>query len=278
MDRIRVYEAAKKLNLESKNLIKTLQEKGVDVKSPISFITKAQFDDLLNTMTSSEDKPPTGDGKVLDLPRKPAEKEKAEPAQQAAGAGEAEKETSKLSLVKPEPEPKEAKKPAKKKARTRKAKKAASAKKAAAAKKAEAAKPAKAPAKSARRPKTGGARKQPVTSAVSYLALGIAAMALLAALVINSSVSKNAAGVQQAVTATQGIDAEMAAINDGLRINQDLIFENRDALAQLKLSQAQGDLAEQSAALDELAATLPADLAARVTGLSRGLETLASSL
>lgn len=270
MEKIRVYEAARKLNLESKDLIKTLQEKGIDVKSPISFITKAQFDDLLNAMTSSEDKPSTGEGKVLDLPRKPAEKEEAKPAPQAAG--EAEKETSKLSLVKTEPEPKEAKKPAKKKARARKAKKAAPAKKAAAAK------PAKAPAKSARRPRTGGARKQPVTSAVSYLALGIAAMALLAALVINSSVSKNAADVQQAVTATQGIDAEMAAINDGLRINQDLIFENRDALAQLKLSQAQGDLAEQSAALDELAATLPADLAARVTGLSRGLETLASSL
>ncbi len=111
----------------------------------------------------------------------------------------------------------------------------------------------------------------------------MAVIVILAMLVLNSNISKNAAGVNQANTLAQSLQAEMAGVNDGLRINQDLIFENRDAITSLaaqindiRQTQIRVDLSSRSDALKELAPSLPADISNRVLNISKGLNSLAS--
>ncbi len=264
MDKIRVYEAAKKLNIKTKELINLLLGRGIAVKSPISFISQSDFESLLNSMTASgKDKKP-----------KSARAKKKKRAVKSASA--LKKEKSKLSLVPPlaseegenpevekvdstpEPEKKIDKKmePAKKKHGLPKKHESV---------KSGAPVPLAEPAK-------------PKSSLLSYLTFAMAAVALLITIVLSFNVSDNTSGVNRIGEASEALKAELAAVNDGIRINQDLIFENRDSIANVQKTQARLDLSKLSAALEELAPSLPAEISKRVLNISKGMNSLASSL
>ena len=57
MGKKRVYEAARRLNLETSELMKLLQEQGVTVKSPISFISEDDFENVSNSLVTPQGKP-----------------------------------------------------------------------------------------------------------------------------------------------------------------------------------------------------------------------------
>ena len=57
MGKKRVYEAARRLNLETSELMKLLQQQGITVKSPISFISEDDFEKVSSSFASSQEKP-----------------------------------------------------------------------------------------------------------------------------------------------------------------------------------------------------------------------------
>lgn len=267
MDKIRVYEAAKKLNIQTKELINLLLGKGIAVKSPISFISQHDFESLLNSMTD------TGQTKKA----KPARAKKKKRVVKTASPPK--KKKSKLSLVppltaeeaesaegekvdsKPEPEKKSVEKTEPEKKKHKLPKKHEPVKSGATAPPAPLAAPAK-----------------PKSSLLSYLSFGMAAMALLIALALSLNVSDNTSGLSKMSDAADALKVELAGVNDGIRINQDLIFENRDSIVNVQRTQARIDLSRHSAALEELASSLPSNISRRVLNISKGMNSLASSL
>jgi hypothetical protein len=275
MDKIRVYEAAKKLNIETKELINLLLGKGIVVKSPISFISQEDFDNLLSSMTD------TGKSKKV----KPTKAKKKKQAAKSASAPK--KKKSKLSLVppltseeaeaqksekvelKPEPEPTPEQEPEKKSG----TKTTPEIKKHSAPKKDEPVKPA-----AAKPVATSAEPKKPRTSLLSYISFVMAAAALLIAITLSSNVSDNKSGLNEINATADALKAELAGVNDGIRINQDLIFENRDSISNVMRTQARVDLSRHSVALEELAPSLPPNISSRVLNISKEMNSLAASL
>ncbi|VAX24482.1 hypothetical protein MNBD_NITROSPINAE04-729 [hydrothermal vent metagenome] len=280
MDKIRVYEAAKKLNIKTKELINLLLSKGIAVKSPISFISQRDFESLLNQMTAP--------GKnVKTKPGKAKKKKRAVKAVKSVSAPK--KKKSKLSLVPPlpsdevenpesveesstpEPEKKIGKKAAPEKKKHKLPRKHEPVKPGS---------PAPAPVPVVPAPVAAPGKSQ--SSALSYLSFAMAAIALFVTLGLSSNVANNTSSVSQinqTVSQTaNALKAELAGVNDGIRINQDLIFENRDSIANALRTQTRIDLSKQSAALKELAPSLPAKISTRILDISKGMNSLASSL
>lgn len=267
MDKIRVYEAAKKLNIETKELINLLLGKGIAVKSPISFISQQDFERLLNSMTTA--------GKSAKV--KPAKAKKKKRVVKTASAPK--KKKSKLSLVpplasdgaeisksekvdlKPEPEKTSGEKVKPEKKKLRIPKKHEPVKSGVIAPPVPLAQPAK-----------------PRSSLLSYLSFAMAAMALLVAFALSLNVSDNRSGLSKMSDAADALKVELAAVNDGIRINQDLIFENRDSIINVTRTQTRIDLSRHSAALEQLAPALPLNISKRVLNISKGMNSLAASL
>jgi len=277
MDKIRVYEAAKKLNIKTKELINLLLTRGIAVKSPISFISQSDFESLLNQMTAPGKNAKTKPGK--------AKKKKRAVKSASAPKSAPKKKKSKLSLVPPLPSdevesPKSVKDDAKPEPDKEIVKKAASEnKKHKAPKKHESVKSGvTAPLAPLAPPAPLVAPGKPQSSVLSYLSLGMAAIALLITLVLSSNVANNKSSVIQIGQTADALKAELAGVNDGIRINQDLIFENRDSIADVLTTRARIDLSRQSSALKELAPSLPAKISERLLDISKGMNSLASSL
>lgn len=276
MDKIRVYEAAKKLNIKTKELINLLLSKGIAVKSPISFISQRDFETLLNSMTAP--------GKNVKTKAARAKKKKrAVKAVKSVSAPK--KKKSKLSLVPPLPSdevenPESAEKSSTPEPEKKIGKKAAPEKKKH--KLPRKHEPVKQGPPAPAAPVPMAASGKPQSSTLSYLSFAMAAIALFVTLGLSSNVANNSSSVSQiSQTVSQTANAlktELAGVNDGIRINQDLIFENRDSIANVLRTQARIDLSKQSAALKELAPSLPAKISTRILDISKGMNSLASSL
>ncbi|VAX23551.1 hypothetical protein MNBD_NITROSPINAE03-1551 [hydrothermal vent metagenome] len=271
MDKIRVYEAAKKLNIKTKELINLLLSRGIAVKSPISFISQRDFESLLNSMTAP--------GKNVKTKAVKAKKKKrAVKAVKSVSAPK--KKKSKLSLVPPLPSD-EVKNPESVEKSSAPEPEKKIGKKTAPEKKKHKLPRKHEPVKSVS-PAPLAPPVKPQSSVLSYLSFGMAAIALLITLGLSSNVSNNTSSVSQinqTVSQTaSALKAELAGVNDGIRINQDLIFENRDSIANVLRTQTRIDLSKQSAALKELAPSLPAKISTRILDISKGINSLASSL
>ncbi len=277
MDKIRVYEAAKKLNIKTKELINLLLSKGIAVKSPISFISQRDFESLLSSMTAP--------GKNVKTKTARAKKKKravkaVKAVKSVKSVSAPKKKNSKLSLVPPLPSDEaESQQSVREGSAPEPEKKIG-----------EKAEPEKKKHKLPRKhesvksvsPAPLAPPVKPRSSVLSYLSFAMAAIALLITFVLSSNVSNNTSSVSQinqTVSQTaNALKAELAGVNDGIRINQDLIFENRDSIANVLRVQTRIDLSKQSAALKELAPSLPAKISTRILDISKGMNSLASSL
>jgi len=269
MSNIRVYQAAKKMNMETKELMKLLNDRGVTIKSPIASISEEKFNELLESITSdpAEEKD-AGSEKVLDFAEKAAE---SKMKSVSPPAGE-EKEKSKLALVPPLPTVKSGPpEQVDEKGSVERNKPDPS---------------SAVPTATVSEQKPGG------VSIISYLALGTAAIALLAMLTISSSISDNSAGilhnsagVTKALETSNAFKSELAAVKDGIQYNQEVIFDNQGSIADLgarvgdiKRAQIQIDLSKQSAALEELAPVFDGDISKKLLDISKDLSSLATSI
>lgn len=275
MNGIRVYEAARKLNIDTSKLMKILAKEGVKIKSPISFISQSDFEKTLSMLTSSQ-KTAKKTGGLKITGKQKQEKDFTKLSLVAPAAGKA--ATGKTATGKPvsdkisneseaevipigklvKEEQKEAEKPVEteKQAKTRKPPKI---------------KPEPKPKKNGR--------------SLIYLALGMAAAALLAIFLINSDMKSSLANLSESVESNSALSANVATLTDGVRVNENMIVQNQSALADLsgevnamKHAQARLDLQKRSKALEELSSTLTGDMPLRIQKLSQELGRLASSL
>ncbi|MGK7344511.1 MAG: translation initiation factor IF-2 N-terminal domain-containing protein [Candidatus Nitrospinota bacterium M3_3B_026] len=268
MSGIRVYEAARKLNIETKELMRILGERGAPVKSPISFISQSDFDDVLDFLTTSgpgdageegqaprislvqpqqaEKRPEESPADVIPFSRPAGEEKGEEPerrtAKDAEQTAEAEQEPAPSSAPPPEKPP-----------------------------------PAAVSGKPAR-----AWRGQAI---LSFLALGVASAAMLIALIMNTYIEKNTVGVNEALSAAGALEGEMGALREGVGLNESMITENSGAIARvrgqveaMRRDRARGELMDRSSALEELSTAFPAETAQRLRSISGGLRGLASSL
>lgn len=277
MGDIRVYEAARKLNIETKELMRLLGERGKPVKSPIAFITQADMDDILNYLTSSGGK---------EAPEESGEAEEVSAEGGTGGASIAEEvEERKISLVKEESE-----EPAREAAgRVIQMPAPAAVKEAETGEEAEEPEEAeKAPAASVEgQPMMATSSPQPqkAQTILSFLAIAVASAAMLLVLVLNSSITKNTEGITRAMETAAALQTKTAALDDGVSINKGAIEEQGAAITDLRgridaagRAQARADLLRRSEALDSLSVTARGGAAARLERLAQELRQLASSL
>ncbi len=286
MSRIRVYEAAKKLNMETKELLKILNEKGVVAKSPISFIEQSEFDNILESMTGSTatSAEETGEGKIIDF--QDNQKEAGDEAVASAEDTQSESEELKLALVPPPSnaiKTEGAPEPEKTEPGSQEQTESTEQEPVAAEQKAESAEPEK-PAAAAPQ-----AEKQSSGGALSYIALGLAVATLIAMLALNSNINQNTALIEsnsaKAAQATALLEKELGVVGDGVRINQDMIFENQEGIDAVnsRINEAarasvKGNLEKQSTALKELVPSVDGQVADKILDISNGLSGIATSL
>jgi len=255
MGEIRVYEAARRLNVDPVDLINTLAKKGIDAKSPISLISQEAFDEVLSSMTAA----PEGETKMEET-SKPAGSETLS----------AEKERARLSLVtSAQPEPATA--ISSETDEVEDTAEPATAKR-------ESVPPYEAPAIAAQ-PKTGG------PSTLHYVTIGIASVALLAALVLGAAVTRHNTEIGKITESAAALKTEMTTAQAGIKSNQNMIMDTRVTVTELKnkmdlasRAQAKDSLMERSASLEELSATLPVQSADKMRNVAAGLNALASSM
>ncbi|MBF0171402.1 MAG: translation initiation factor IF-2 N-terminal domain-containing protein [Nitrospinae bacterium] len=242
MENLRVYEAARKLNIETAELMARLAARGVTVTGPIDTVTEADLDavaeELKSAPAKAEASAEPAPAPVLRLA--PREEKPATPADDAAPAVEetvAEKAPHHPKTHHTAPAPHHASK----------------------------------------------ASKTP--TALASGALALAALALLLTYGLYTTVKEQGAGIatladRTVATAAAAQDASLNAesalsmsVNNGNRLTQ---LDRRVAVAeQARLT---GELTRRSAALGELAPTLPGAQAERVAAFARRLEALARAL
>lgn len=251
MSGIRVYEAARKLNIETRELMRILEERGAPAKSPIAFISQSDFDDILDYLTTGEKSEAGGEGPEPRISL----------VQPAAEAGP---ETERADVI-------PFSKPAEKGEKTPRREKPAPKEKTA---------PPPPQAASA-----GQARTWSGQTILSFLALGVASAAMLIALVMNTYIEKNTAAVGEALSAAGALEGEIGSLADGVSLNESMIIENSAAIARAqgaveaeRRGRVRDELLNRSAALEELSAALPADAAARLRSVSSGLRGLAGAI
>lgn len=270
MDKIRVYEAAKKLKMETAELVDRLAKIGIKVKSPIASISLADFEKATASFAADKNK------------AKP-EKAKVEAKQAVAPAKEAKK--SPLSIVKT-PENKKPEKAAvvvslERPAKEEKAQKIVK-KEEPAAKKVE---------KKEEKVKT----PEPVAPAVvevkkdkgimSFIAVGLAAAAVLAVLVLDARVKETAISLNNTNSVAATLKSDLAVLSEDGQENLSMILENRDAVSDVETTtdvmqrvRASDDLLRNANSIKELSSTAPAETAQRLEKLSEGLRDLALSI
>ncbi|VAX24103.1 hypothetical protein MNBD_NITROSPINAE02-2241 [hydrothermal vent metagenome] len=266
MSGIRVYEAARKLNMETSKLMKLLGQKGVKIKSPISYVTQAQLDKALEapkgvrSIKQTAKKKPKAKtakkGTKLSLVTTTLPKKLDESDAEVIPIARASKEKKEAPAIKEKVE--EAKTDVKP----------------------DEAKPEKAP------PKQKVKEKEKTGSGVlAYLALGLATAAMIAVLLLNSEVTNKAAVIDKAAASANAVTGKLATLEDTVRLNKNMILKNQSELkdvsgnvGSMKVSQARLDIMKRSAALKELSSSLPGDLAPRIERLSQSLRALGSSL
>ncbi len=246
MSEMRVYEAARKLNMSVDEAMGLLAGKGVDVKSPISVITQGQFDEILDSFTRE---PQAAPAKTPEPP---------EPAPEAP----VEKERGRLTLVTPITAAKQAQEPqpaheADEDEDTPSAKATAQA---------EPVPPAKDPLAASQISKGGDFSKTMV-----YTAAGLSIVALLAVIALTVTAVRNA--------------KEVGALTSTVQTNQSALNDTRNALSDLKSRveinrrlQARAGISERSATLDELAVTMPGPNGERLRRLAASLNALTSGM
>lgn len=245
MSKMRVYEAAGKLNMSVGEVIGLLAEKGVEVKSPIAVISQAQFDEILDSFTRE----PHTMSATTPEPETPTTEAPVE------------KERGRLTLVTPITAAKQ----------TQELKTSSEADEdedtpAEPAGKTEPVPPAREPVAEALSAKGGD-----LTKKMSYTAAGLSVFALLVTIVLAVAAVRNA--------------NEVGALGSTVAANQSALNDTRNALSDLKNSVVQNQrfhiragLVERSITLDELAVTMPAPNAERLRRLSAALNTLTSGM
>lgn len=246
MSEMRVYEAARKLNMSVDEAIGLLAGKGVDVKSPISVISQEQFEEILDSFTRQPQAAPA------------KTQESAEPAPEAP----AEKERGRLTLVTPITAAKQAQEaqPA------HEADEDEDAPPSKPAEQAEPVPPAREPLAASHETKGGD-----FTKTMSYTAAGLSIAALLAVIALAVTAVRNA--------------KEVSALTATVQTNQSALNDTRNALSDLKSRveinrrlQARAGLSERSATLDELAVTMPGPNGDRLRRLAASLNALTSGM
>ncbi len=272
MDKIRVYEAAKKLKMETAELVDRLAKIGIKVKSPIASISLADSDKAVAAFAADKNK-----GKP--------DKTKVEAKQPVASAKEVKK--SNLSIVKT-PENKKPEKAAvialERPAKEEKAPKIVKKEEPAAKKvekKEEKVEKVEAPKPVA--PVVVEVKKD--KGIMSFIAVGLAAAAVLAVLVLDARVKETAASLNNANSVAATLKGDLALLSEDGKENLSMILENRDAVSDVETTtdvmqrvRASDDLLKNANSLKELSSTAPAETAQRLEKLSEGLRNLALSI
>ncbi|MBI5816208.1 MAG: hypothetical protein HZB29_11440 [Nitrospinae bacterium] len=256
MGEIRVYEAARRLGMDTMEFMDHLAAIGTQAQSPISFISQEVFEQ----MTASIAAAPKGERK-MDQTIKPSAENTAN-----------EKDKGRLSLVTPAAEPSQAPGPISHETDEDEdtAEPVAAAKDDVPAWQAPAERPAS----------SGGPY-----SAIHYVTIGIAGVALLSALVLGAVVSRHTSELSRISDASGVMKTEIATLSSGVKTNQSLINDTRLTVTDLKnkveLSrriQTRDALAERAASIEELSAVMPAGSAEKMRSISAQLNALAASM
>jgi len=275
MSDMRVYEAARKLNMQAGELVKLLEAKGIHT-SPISTIEESLFNQLLEEMVAPAPKP---DGAEPAAPLKLVSmKEKAEAKQEEPAGGEAEKPRTPLALA-PEPEQKEeaaAPEPAKIEADKKTAPEPAPA--AAIPSPAPEVKPSAAPvAPAMARAEGPGAWTFMLGLLAFILALGLGYSAW--------SINSHNARMESALSAMQNATDKMNLIEKTVELHGKQIANNEASIGDLAEKvgssarmEAKSDLKASAAAMEELSDTLPAGQSDRVRDLARRMNEMSSGM
>jgi hypothetical protein len=245
MSKMRVYEAAGKLNMSVGEVIGLLADKGVEVKSPIAVISQAQFDEILDSFTRE---PHTASAKTPE-PETPVTEAPVE------------KERGRLTLVTPITAAKQAQET--QPSRESDEDEDTPAEPAA---KAEPVPPARERVAEALSAKGGD-----LTKKMSYTAAGLSIFALLTTIVLAVAAVKNA--------------NEVGSLSSTVAANQSALNDTRNALSDLKSRvdanrrlHIRTGLLERSITLDEMAVTMPGPNGERLRRLAASLNTLTSGM
>jgi hypothetical protein len=241
MSEMRVYEAARKLNVSVDEAMGLLAGKGVDVKSPISVISQGQFDEILDSFTR-ETKTPEQQTPVAEAP--------------------AEKERGRLTLVTPITAAKQTQEtqPA------HEADEDEDAPPAGATAKEKPVPPANEPVSASPAPKAGEFTKK-----IAYTAAGLSIAALLVVIVLAVAAVRNAHEVG-ALTST--VQTNQSALND----TRNALSELKNRVEINRRLQIRTGLSERSVTLDEMASTMPGPNGERLRRLAASLNALTSGM
>ncbi len=238
MENLRVYEAARKLNIETSELMSRLAARGVTVTGPIDNVTQEDFDAV--ALELKEGAAPVSEEKPAEENPTPA------PVLRLAPREETPVEPTPEEPVEPTPAPKShhvAPQPH------------------------HHPKPSRAP------------------TALSFAATGLAALALLLAVGLYTSVKEHGAGIATLATQSAATDAAVKSAASNADTALAMSVNNTTRIAQVdqrvtvaERTRLSGELTRRSAALDELANTLPTAQGDKVAELARRLDLLARSL
>ncbi|VAX17616.1 hypothetical protein MNBD_NITROSPINAE03-1730 [hydrothermal vent metagenome] len=265
MANLRVYEAARKLNIETSELMKILNKRGIKVKSPIAAISQENFESILEYLSSSSQK-----SKSVVAKTKPNDdKGKKRLSLVVQGGAESDKKAATADVIPLGRPAKEAKEPEEATAKKEKTTK-----------------------ETPPEPVSAAQKPEKEKGVLSYIALGLAAAALLAIIGLNSNIQNNAANLDKAFEGASALKSQVTAVENSVSLNQSvitgnksMITENADAISDIsgkigdmKFGQARNDLVKRSDSLEELASATTADTSARLQKIASGLRRLAASL
>jgi len=271
MGDIRVYEAARRLNIETKELMKILANMGKKAKSPIAFMKKEDFDAVLDHLTKQTGE--TAEAPAMETPEAPAEPESPGEAAEAeksriflvGGAGRIKENDSAAQVIPIARFADEEEEAGEEKTASDKAEREVQ---------------ERGGAPEAIPGKTGTAQ-----SILSFLALGVASAALLVALTLNSGITKNTESLGKAIDAVGVMKSQVKSLEDGVRLNKNMIVENsgsisdaRSRIEATERARARADLMKSSETIGEMSSTAPGNIGSRLERFSEGLRSLASSI
>jgi hypothetical protein len=252
MDSLRVYEAARKLNLETTELMRLLAEEGVDVTSPIAFIDVVDFDKVAAKVGGRGQSAP-----------EPSPSPVAEPAPVIpfARKGEGERTGAAPEERDPEEVNHNPTPPAESTERPHH--------------------PPSHPRHHAHHPPKGSAAAAPL----SYLAIGFASVALIVSFGLYVSIKSHGGRLDELAAAATVVEGRVADANNEALRAQAMAQDNFAAIGGIRAdlnagetARIKGELARRSAALAEAARAARPDIADRIAGLALRLQRLAGSL
>ncbi|MDH4183463.1 MAG: translation initiation factor IF-2 N-terminal domain-containing protein [Nitrospinota bacterium] len=267
MSNLRVYEAARKLNMSAGELVKILEEKGVQA-SPISTIEQDLFDSLLEQMVSGAGKTKEGESaplKLVSFKEKAGKKQNQDPEADIVAGQPAQPEMAQAASAADTPVAEEVE---------------------AAAPQADA--PIIKEQAAAQAPAAAAARGTGQTSsgaAISYAALALAILLAVGMAFMAKSVNQQSVQIENMVVTLTEAQSRLDMADRSLNLQQMQISQNQTALSDLTdktSAQARevvkADVLSSASALEDLSRTLPATQADKIMNISRSLEDLGSAM